>query len=51
MLFDLHPKIELRELFGRGTEVEYIIQQVISRNWVIISGQRGIGKTSVMKVA
>ncbi|AAY80485.1 AAA family ATPase [Sulfolobus acidocaldarius] len=51
MLFDLHPKIELRELFGRGTEVEYIIQQVISRNWVIISGQRGIGKTSVMKVS
>ncbi|AOL17842.1 ATPase [Sulfolobus sp. A20] len=51
MLFDLHPKTELKELFGREKEVQYIREQIISKNWIIIGGQRGIGKTSVMKVA
>lgn len=51
MLFDLHPKEELRELYGREREVEYIREQLRLGNWVVVGGQRGIGKTSVMKVS
>lgn len=50
MLFDLHPKETRGELFGRDEEVEYVKRQVRAGNWVIIGGQRGIGKTSLMKV-
>ncbi|WP_338604724.1 ATP-binding protein [Sulfolobus tengchongensis] len=50
MLFDLHPKESIKELFGREKEVEFVISQLISGNWVIISGQREIGKTSLIKV-
>ena len=50
MLFDLYPKEDRRELFGRDAEVEYVIGQVLSGNWVVIGGQREIGKTSLMKV-
>ncbi|GAB6948105.1 hypothetical protein JCM16161A_22350 [Vulcanisaeta sp. JCM 16161] len=44
MHFDLHPK-EVRD-----EEVEYVKRQVRAGNWVVISGQRGIGKTSLMRV-
>ncbi|WP_292000190.1 AAA family ATPase [Caldivirga sp.] len=50
MLFNLHPKEHRDELFGRDSEVEYIKRQVRAGNWVIIGGQRGIGKTSLLKV-
>ena len=50
MLFDLHPKEARSELFGRDEEVEYVKRQVKAGNWVVIGGQRGIGKTSLMKV-
>ncbi|ADN49830.1 AAA family ATPase [Vulcanisaeta distributa] len=50
MLFDLHPKESRDELFGRDEEVEYVKRQVRAGNWVVIGGQRGIGKTSLMKV-
>lgn len=50
MLFDLHPKESREELFGRDYEIEYVINQILSGNWVIIGGQREIGKTSLMKV-
>ncbi|MGC8543479.1 MAG: AAA family ATPase [Vulcanisaeta sp.] len=50
MLFNLHPKERRDELFGRDSEVEYIERQVRAGNWVIIGGQRGIGKTSLLKV-
>ncbi|ADB86231.1 AAA family ATPase [Saccharolobus islandicus] len=50
MLFDLHPKQNREELFGRDYEIEYVINQILSGNWVIIGGQREIGKTSLMKV-
>ncbi|WP_054857801.1 ATP-binding protein [Vulcanisaeta sp. JCM 16159] len=50
MLFDLHPKEVRDELFGRDEEVEYVKRQVRAGNWVVISGQRGIGKTSLLKV-
>ncbi|WP_243674489.1 ATP-binding protein [Vulcanisaeta distributa] len=50
VLFDLHPKEVRDELFGRDEEVEYVKRQVRAGNWVVISGQRGIGKTSLLKV-
>lgn len=50
MLFDLHPKESRSELFGRDREIDFSISQLTSRNWLIIGGQREIGKTSLMKV-
>ncbi|MCY0860524.1 MAG: hypothetical protein OWQ54_08855 [Sulfolobaceae archaeon] len=41
MLFDLHPKTELKELFGREKEVQYIREQIISKNWIIIVDKEG----------
>lgn len=51
MLFDLHPKERINDLFGRDHEVTYIIDQIIKGNWVVVLGQRMIGKTSVLKVS
>ncbi|BFH74194.1 ATP-binding protein [Sulfurisphaera javensis] len=50
MLFDLHPKENRKELFGRDKEIEYAISQLYHGNWIVILGQREIGKTSLMKV-
>ena len=50
MIFDLHPKEKIEELIGREKEVEFTISQLLSGNWVLIAGQREIGKTSLMKV-
>jgi len=49
-LFDLHPKEDRKELFGRDKEIDYAISQLLSKNWLAIGGQREIGKTSFMKV-
>jgi len=49
-LFDLHPKEDRKELFGRDKEIDYAISQLLSKNWLTIGGQREIGKTSLMKV-
>jgi len=51
MLFDLHPKERIDDLFGRDYEVMYIIDQIAKGNWVVVLGQRMIGKTSVLKVS
>lgn len=50
MIFDLHPKERLEELVERERDVEYVISQLDYGNWVVLSGQREIGKTSTMKV-
>jgi len=50
LLFDLHPKEDRKELFGRDKEIDYAISQLLSKNWLAIGGQREIGKTSFMKV-
>lgn len=49
-MFDLHPKEDRKELFGRDKEIDYAISQLLSKNWLTIGGQREIGKTSLMKV-
>ena len=49
-MFDLHPKEDREELFGRDKEIDYAISQLLSKNWLTIGGQREIGKTSLMKV-
>ena len=49
-MFDLHPKETVGELFGRDKEIDFSISQLLSKNWLIIGGQREIGKTSLMKV-
>ena len=49
-MFDLHPKEDRKELFGRDKEIDYAISQLLSKNWLAIGGQREIGKTSFMKV-
>ena len=51
MLFDLRPKERINDLFGRDYEVRYTVDQIINGNWVVILGQRMIGKTSVMRVS
>ncbi|WP_291767074.1 AAA family ATPase [Caldivirga sp. UBA161] len=51
MLFSLYPKESRGELFGRDEELDYIKRQVHAGNWIIVTGQRMIGKTSIVKVA
>jgi len=51
LLFDLHPKEHRKELFGRDSELEYLLEQLLAGNWVVVGGQREIGKTSLVKVA
>jgi AAA+ ATPase superfamily predicted ATPase len=51
MLFSLYPKESRSELFGRDEEVNYVKRQIHAGNWVVVVGQRMIGKTSVVKVA
>lgn len=51
MLFGLSPKMNRRELFGRDAELEIIKAQATAGNWVVVAGQRMMGKTSLVKVA
>ncbi|GGP19069.1 hypothetical protein GCM10007981_01260 [Thermocladium modestius] len=51
MLFGLSPKVDRRELFGRDAELEFIKAQIVAGNWVIVAGQRMMGKTSLVRVA
>ncbi len=51
MLFGLSPKMSRRELFGRDAELEVIKAQAAAGNWVVVAGQRMMGKTSLVKVA
>ena len=37
-------------MFSRDGEIDKAKSQLLLGNWVIISGQRDIGKTSLMKV-
>jgi len=45
LIFDLHPKERIEELIGREKEVEFTISQLLSGNWVLITGQREIETT------
>lgn len=49
MLFDVHPKTSITELFGRRAEYLSFIEAVEKRrNFFIITGPRRIGKTSFL---
>ncbi len=38
-------------MFGRDAELEFIKAQIVAGNWVIVAGQRMMGKTSLVRVA
>lgn len=50
-LFDLHPKDDPRDLFGREEESDEFIRLVKDRRWVVVLGSRMVGKTSLIKSA
>ena len=50
MLFDLNPKEDRAELFGRGTEIGRLLDLLNAGNWVAVIGPRMVGKTSLIKV-
>ncbi|PUA31866.1 MAG: hypothetical protein B9J98_05065 [Candidatus Terraquivivens tikiterensis] len=49
MLFDLHPKENLKDLFDRETEYNTLSELVNSGRWVAVLGKRMTGKTSLVK--
>jgi AAA+ ATPase superfamily predicted ATPase len=51
MLFDLKPKEVPRELFGRETELDRMVELLKAGNWVVVIGPRMVGKTSLIKAA
>jgi AAA+ ATPase superfamily predicted ATPase len=50
-LFDLHPKDDPEDLFGREQELDEFIRLVKARRWVVVLGSRMVGKTSLIKSA
>jgi len=50
MLFDLEPKEEKNELFGRDEQTDELIRLLKSGRWVAVLGPRMVGKTSLIKV-
>ncbi|MEM2541149.1 MAG: ATP-binding protein [Candidatus Methanomethylicia archaeon] len=48
MLFDLHPKENKKELFGRNEEYKEL-ERLVRSEWVIVLGRRMVGKTSLVK--
>lgn len=48
MLFDLRPKENQKDLFGRGEELQELEKLVVSE-WIAIVGARMTGKTSLVK--
>lgn len=51
MLFDLHPKESIENLFGRRSELKIIINHLTNRRWVSLLGPRMVGKTSLAQIA
>jgi ABC-type phosphate/phosphonate transport system ATPase subunit len=51
MLFDLKPKDEPGELFGREAELDRMAELLKAGNWVVVLGPRMVGKTSLIKAA
>ena len=51
MLFDLNPKEQRRELFGRDLQLDELVRLLESGSWAAILGPRMVGKTSLIKVA
>jgi AAA+ ATPase superfamily predicted ATPase len=50
MLFDLEPKEEKSELFGRDEQVNELLRLLKSGRWVAVLGPRMVGKTSLIRV-
>jgi hypothetical protein len=48
MLFDLRPKENKKDLFGRGEELQEL-EKLVASEWVAIVGARMTGKTSLVK--
>lgn len=50
-LFDLTPKDNRRELYGRDQELDRLLHLIHERRWAVILGPRMVGKTSLAKAA
>ena len=50
-LFDLQPKEDPDDLFGREAEINQLINLIKAKRWTVILGPRMVGKSSLMKVA
>jgi len=50
-LFDLKPKNNPEELFGRRSELEELVRLVSAGRWVAVLGPRMVGKTSLIRAA
>lgn len=51
LLFDNHPKIDLKSLYGRDKQINKIVQHLLNGRWVTLVGPRLVGKTSLCRVA
>jgi len=48
MLFDLHPKENIKDLFGRDDEYKEL-ERLVKTEWVAVLGRRMVGKSSLVK--
>jgi AAA+ ATPase superfamily predicted ATPase len=48
MLFDLHPKENMKDLFGRDEEYKEL-ERLVKTEWVVVLGRRMVGKSSLVK--
>jgi AAA+ ATPase superfamily predicted ATPase len=48
MLFDLHPKENIKDLFGRDEEYKEL-ERLVKTEWVAVLGRRMVGKSSLVK--
>ena len=51
MLFDVRPKVNREDLYGRDKEVDEIKESIDRKVWIAVYGMRRVGKTSVVNVA
>jgi AAA+ ATPase superfamily predicted ATPase len=48
MIFDLHPKENIKDLFGRNDEYKEL-ERLVKTEWVVVLGRRMVGKSSLVK--
>ena len=48
MIFDLHPKENIKDLFGRDDEYKEL-ERLVKTEWVVVLGRRMVGKSSLVK--
>jgi len=50
-LFDIPSKQDPKLLFGKESELTYLVKYLNEKRWTVLLGPRQVGKTSLVKCA